>query len=159
MKFHSPNCFSIVWGQGNAQLMPHVRPDRPSADYLCDVASALRMRTVMQFAATWLYAVWHTPGETECTFCEFSGLLKENRYSMLALPKVCVVCSYDRRTQYTNPNRTSKRTWLEILRHFFWLGCLGRFREPRSWKGHWWRALCCGSVLWTSRKHGKIFRW
>ena len=51
MKFHSPNCFSIVWGQGNAQLMPHVRPDRPSADYLCDVASALRMRTVMQFAA------------------------------------------------------------------------------------------------------------
>ena len=77
MNCHSSNCFSIVWGQGNAPLVPHVRPDRPSADELCNVASALRMRTVM-LSQTWLYAVWHTPGEIECTFYEFSGLLKEN---------------------------------------------------------------------------------
>ena len=61
MKCHSSNCFSIVWGQGNAPLMPHVRPDRPSANELCNVASALRMGTVMQ-SQPWLYAVWHTPG-------------------------------------------------------------------------------------------------
>ena len=61
MSCHCLNCFSVVWGQGNAPLVPHVRPDRPSADELCNVASALHMRTVMQ-SQPWLYAVWHTPG-------------------------------------------------------------------------------------------------
>ena len=32
MKCYSSNCFSIVWDQGNAQLVPQVRPDRPSED-------------------------------------------------------------------------------------------------------------------------------
>ena len=98
-------------------------------------------------------------GKLNALFTNSVGYWKKTSTQCWLYQKVCVVCSYNRRTYYTNPTRTLKRNWLEILSRFFLLGCLGRFREPRSWQGHWWRALCCGSVLWTSRKHGKIFRW
>ena len=58
MKCHSFNCFSIVWGQGNAPLVPNVRPNRPSA--------GLTLRCAQCLAHAYSYAVAAKKTSTQC---------------------------------------------------------------------------------------------
>ena len=64
-----------------------------------------------------------------CACVQLCSRSQENQYSMLALPKVCVVCSHNRRTHYTNPTRTLKRNWLEISSHFLFARLFGSLQR------------------------------
>ena len=79
-----------------------------------------------------------------CACVQLCSRSQENQYSMLALPKVCVVCSHNRRTHYTSPTRTLKRNWLEILSLFLFARLSGSLQRTSGLEG----PLMASSVLW-----------